>query len=634
MAQDDDTRRWKQKYYDNLEQLEKKEQRWRDVESLLRRGITRLSLAAGGADPALDRELETLRNALRDGRDSLTLRSVIESVGDSVARLDRRRPPVANLPATADHLAQLLAELQLPRGMGRKIKALQKKLQTHKPQGDITPLLREFSALIQEALSLTAVPDVPARTAPVAMPQVVTSEAGKEAGLLRRLLGRSRTIEPVQTAEAIAASAVNPPRQLQLPATSIEEILVPLLDKLPLSQERAFPLRRRVSDDMAQSELGRLLDDIVSAVRATYGEAQSATAKPEVVAPLPQIMVSEYLIQLLELLDFPDVLTGKSEQIKSRLEEGAWAQQPHAALEEIAALVVEARAGVQQEKDEIEAFLALLTVRLQELDVHLQGTELMRAETRQSGAALDAAVQAQMQGMENGIRSATDVSQLKQAIQSRIDEIRVHLEQHRQAEDERNARVEQQVQQLTQKLEGLEAESDALRTRIAHEHELAFKDSLTEIGNRLAYRERIEQEYERWKRYQSPLTLLVWDVDRFKAINDTYGHKAGDKALKTIAGILQDNLRDTDFLARYGGEEFVILMPETDRSAALPVAEKLRAAIEASGFHYHEQHVPITISCGMAEFGGDDTQETVFSRADSAMYRAKKAGGNQCIMDQ
>ncbi len=95
-----------------------------------------------------------------------------------------------------------------------------------------------------------------------------------------------------------------------------------------------------------------------------------------------------------------------------------------------------------------------------------------------------------------------------------------------------------------------------------------------------------------------------------------------------------ETLRGTDFLARYGGEEFVILMPETDVAAALPVAEKLRAAIEVSGFHYREQHVPITVSCGIAGFRDDDTPETVFGRADSALYRAKKAGGNQCIADQ
>lgn len=637
MAQDDDTRRWKQKYYDNLEQLESKEKQWRDIESLLRRGITRLSLAAGGADPTLDRELETLRGALREGRDSMALRSVIESVGDSVARLDQRRPVVTSQPAVTDSLIQLLDDLVLPRGMGRKVKALHKKLRAHNPQADSTTLVRELVGLVQEALSFHVVQDAPPHLAPppqaaAVIPQVATAESGEEEGILRRLWGRKRKQESAPEVETTVPPVTE---RSPLPATAgSEEIILSLLDKLPLSQERVFPLRRRVASGMAQSELERLLDDIVSAVRATYSTAQSVMAAAAAPAPTPQATTSELLIQLVELLHLPEELAGQSDVVRQRLEEGAWAGQPEQALEEIAALVLEARTQVQREKDEIEAFLTQLTVRLQELDVHLQGSELVRAETRQSGAALNAVVQAQMQDMETGIHSVTEVDQLKQVIQSRIDAIRTHLERHRQEEETRNARVEEQVRQLTQKLEGLEAESDKLHARIAHEHALAFKDGLTEIGNRLAYRERIEQEYERWKRYQSPLMLLVWDVDRFKAVNDTYGHKAGDKALKTIADILQDNLRGTDFLARYGGEEFVILMPETDMSAALPVAEKLRAAIEVSGFHYREQHVPITISCGIAGFRGDDTPETVFGRADSALYRAKKAGGNQCIADQ
>lgn len=637
MAQDDDdTRRWKQKYYDNLEQLEKKEKQWREVEGLLRRGITRLSLAAGGADPALDRELDTLRAALRDGRDILALRGVIESVGDSVARLDQRRATVASVatvPRTADNLAQLLDELQLPRGMGRKIKVLHKRLQEHKPQADIAPLLREFAALVQEALSPGAAKDTPAQTSAPGAPKAATAEPGDDSSLLRRLLGRSRSAVVTPAAELIVPSASKPLPSAQIPMLGIEEVLLPLLDKLPLSQERTVPLRRRVSDELAQAELQRLLDDIASAVRATYSAAQTVTDVQGVSAPASPVSASELLIQLIELLDLPEDLAEKSEQLKQRLEEGALEQKADEALEEIAALVVEARARVQREKDEIEAFLQQLTVRLQELDVHLQGTEIVRIEVRQSGVALDAAVQAQVQGMEAGIQNATEVGQLKQVIQSRIDAIRTHLEQHRHAQEERNTRAERQVQQLTQQLQSLEAEADTLRSRIAQEHALAFKDGLTEISNRLAYRERIEQEYTRWKRYQSPLALLVWDVDRFKHVNDTYGHKAGDKALKTIADLLQENLRVTDFLARYGGEEFVILMPETSLSDAAPVAEKLRAAIENSGFHYRDQHVPITISCGMAEFRDDDTPETVFSRADSVMYRAKKAGGNQCMAD-
>jgi len=135
----------------------------------------------------------------------------------------------------------------------------------------------------------------------------------------------------------------------------------------------------------------------------------------------------------------------------------------------------------------------------------------------------------------------------------------------------------------------------------------------------------------RWKRYQSSLSMMVIDIDRFKNINDTYGHMAGDKVLHTVAQHLQKNIRETDFLARYGGEEFVIIMPDTPVHDGLGVAEKLRDEIENCGFHYRDEAVNVTISCGVAEFCNDQTPSQVFEKADGAMYRAKESGRNRCL---
>ena len=123
---------------------------------------------------------------------------------------------------------------------------------------------------------------------------------------------------------------------------------------------------------------------------------------------------------------------------------------------------------------------------------------------------------------------------------------------------------------------------------------------------------------------------MVLDVDHFKNINDHYGHKAGDKALKLIADALKGSLRETDFLARYGGEEFVALITDTPGDKIAGVAEKLRAAIEACKFHYAGKDVPIRISCGYSAFRANDNAEAVFNRADAALYRAKELGRNQC----
>ena len=128
--------------------------------------------------------------------------------------------------------------------------------------------------------------------------------------------------------------------------------------------------------------------------------------------------------------------------------------------------------------------------------------------------------------------------------------------------------------------------------------------------------------------------LVIWDVDDFKKINDTYGHKAGDKVLVTIATVLYDNIRETDFIARFGGEEFVLLLPETNIDNAASVTEKLRKAIAECQFHHGDKDVQITVSAGLTEFVSGDSVESAFERADQYMYTAKRGGKNRCISDK
>ena len=157
-------------------------------------------------------------------------------------------------------------------------------------------------------------------------------------------------------------------------------------------------------------------------------------------------------------------------------------------------------------------------------------------------------------------------------------------------------------------------------------------DVLTGIPNRLAYEKKVAEEVARWKRFGHPLSVAVWDVDFFKKVNDTFGHKAGDKVLKTIAQLLNERIRETDFLARYGGEEFVMLLPGTKEEETLRLVNDLREKVASCGFHYHGDPVSITVSCGVSCFRENDNLETVFERADQALYRAKRNGRNQCVI--
>mgnify|MGYP000892645696 CR=1 FL=1 len=160
---------------------------------------------------------------------------------------------------------------------------------------------------------------------------------------------------------------------------------------------------------------------------------------------------------------------------------------------------------------------------------------------------------------------------------------------------------------------------------------LASTDSLTGLYNRRYLMNVAEREFARVKRFGSPLSALMMDIDHFKSVNDTYGHAAGDQVLVSFANTCQQNIRDIDTLARLGGDEFIIILPETASDQAYIALERLRQALASRPVEYNDQAIPITISCGIASLAGKaESLDQLMERADQALYRAKQAGRN-CI---
>ncbi len=157
---------------------------------------------------------------------------------------------------------------------------------------------------------------------------------------------------------------------------------------------------------------------------------------------------------------------------------------------------------------------------------------------------------------------------------------------------------------------------------------LAELDGLTELKNRRAFEERLLEEWERSRRYGTPLSLLMIDVDHFKRYNDSFGHLAGDIALKMAAEILRVQARRNDFPARYGGEEFAVLLPHTGAGAALVTAERIRAAFLATNWPLR----PVTVSVGVATVTADiASSQQLVNEADLALYYAKHEGRNRVM---
>ncbi|MGM0533421.1 MAG: diguanylate cyclase [Campylobacterota bacterium] len=154
-------------------------------------------------------------------------------------------------------------------------------------------------------------------------------------------------------------------------------------------------------------------------------------------------------------------------------------------------------------------------------------------------------------------------------------------------------------------------------------------DELTGIYNRKKFDQSLVYFKESFLRYNISFSVILFDIDHFKHINDTYGHAAGDEALKTLSYIVNNSIRVTDVFARWGGEEFVVLLPETDRANATIVATNLKNLIK---IHRFAQIGNITCSFGVGEYGGNESLDDFFKRIDKALYSAKKGGRDQVVV--
>jgi len=191
-----------------------------------------------------------------------------------------------------------------------------------------------------------------------------------------------------------------------------------------------------------------------------------------------------------------------------------------------------------------------------------------------------------------------------------------------------------QEEELLRTRENLEAVNRELQQSLAREQLMARTDSVTGLNNRRQFLELALHECAVAQRYGQPLSLVLFDIDRFKHINDTLGHQGGDEALRHVARIAGEHRRASDILARYGGDEFVLLLPGSSAEQALVAAERLREAAVAERMNTPAGEVAITVSAGISAFGSTgDSLEQLIHRADLALYAAKARGRNCTVLD-
>ena len=316
-----------------------------------------------------------------------------------------------------------------------------------------------------------------------------------------------------------------------------------------------------------------------------------------------------------------------SKQLAAAPSEAALAE----VLMRIADLIAELGEDAARERAAAAAVLAQVTERLEEMAVFLGGLNDERRTRLDDAESLNTTVLTQVTTLSSEVHGATDLPSLRALVASRLESVASQVRDFRAREGQRFIEDSARSEAMRARIVELERDSRELNRKLEHERKRSRVDPLTKIANRPAFDERLAEELPRLQRFHTPVTLLLWDIDRFKGINDSYGHRIGDAVLREVATCLAGRARNTDLVARYGGEEFGMLLVGTGAGEALALAEELRLAIAGLGFHFKGTPVLVTASCGITELKETDTPATAFDRADGALYVAKDNGRNRCV---
>ncbi|HBO13209.1 MAG TPA: GGDEF domain-containing protein, partial [Halieaceae bacterium] len=331
---------------------------------------------------------------------------------------------------------------------------------------------------------------------------------------------------------------------------------------------------------------------------------------------------------LTRLVDHIDVLNGspsRGGELRQRLEGLQALEQAETLLKEVTREIDRIDDRIRQERAHASSFLGSLRERLESFEDAVTSVADEGRRSLERSEALEVDVGADVSGLSEAVTHGVD----QEAVHGSLLRITERLARHVAEEREQYEAAQARVKELSQQVETLEQEADSLRNEIRDKADLALKDPLTGVYNRAGYEERSPELYARWKRAAAPLSIVFVDCNKFKEINDTYGHAAGDLVLMKVADILHERSRASDIVCRYGGDEFLLLLPDTPLSGAEIFARSVCQEVAHAGFNDNGRPLDVSISCGVTQLDGDDTMETALARADEAMYDAKKLEGTR-----
>lgn len=611
---------WEQRYREALESLETQGREVRQLEHRLRRAVAHVAMAGLGGDTHLNRYLETVREA---SNTDAPVSDIHRAVDDMVVYLRRQAEREIRLPSRDGGPQSLLRRLLL---QSLAVLAARHpeddalvRARDRVSQGDIQELARAVELVESRLLA-----------------EGQENDSGQRAGW-RTLFGGGRSRNgstPVALTGLVnrLADQLDPdtlaPLRKQL-ETDGERAVLPVCQALAEAVETALADARADTSPSdggttppAESPAPKSTESVPEDDRAESGSDRRGARR--------RLKAGQKAVTAIKV---PKSLKNEAEQLLERAGQqladvdsiGDW-------LDDLAGLLARYRVSVEQERESLKQFLETVLGRLSELEKYFSSERANRERRAASGKKLDSALDEELAEIRQTVGRTQELGRLGKAITERLGRIDRQLGRRRKLERKADTDAEQRLQAMETRMRQMEAEANGLRKRLRHARASSATDELTNLPNRRGHEQRLKYEFARFERHGRPLCLAVCDIDDFKTINDELGHAGGDTALVQFAEEMRKVRRQIDHLARVGGEEFVVILPETTLAEAEKWAERLRRHIEVTGFEYEDVTYSLTLSIGLTTFSEDDSPESVFRRADAALYSAKEQGRNRVVL--
>ncbi|WP_144213775.1 sensor domain-containing diguanylate cyclase [Shewanella donghaensis] len=289
--------------------------------------------------------------------------------------------------------------------------------------------------------------------------------------------------------------------------------------------------------------------------------------------------------------------------------------------------------NIAREKTASQDFLYTLNDAISTVRDVVNSTSNNNDRSQQIKSQLNKEINLRVDNADGIVIESLDIVDLKAELTVQLASLRDALSRKESLETREQALLRKSVDSMRKELTCITKEANNYKEKLFEHQKLNLLDPLTQLPNRAALEDRMEQEYRNHKRFNTPLWVAVTDIDYFKAVNDNFGHSTGDKTLQVISMALKNSLRESEFVARYGGEEFVLILPEVTEDHIGLLLNRVKEKIKNIPFKFKNQRITVTLSIGAAQVMENERIEETFERADAALYKAKNSGRDRVVID-